>query len=81
MVKKMPVTARDGAFFIEASLDVALGSGKVDEGKEGLLFVNKKKQKNVPLWFRVRTGSSAPWTEGFFACLFTKGTAWRVLHL
>jgi hypothetical protein len=28
--------------------------------------VNKKKQKNFPLWFRVRTDSGAPWIERFF---------------
>jgi hypothetical protein len=28
--------------------------------------VNKKKQKNFPLWFRVRIGSGAPWIESFF---------------
>jgi hypothetical protein len=28
--------------------------------------VNKKKQKNFRLWFRVRTSGGAPWIESFF---------------
>jgi len=50
--------------------------------KEGLLLVNKKKQGNFLLWFRVRTGSGAPWIESFFGsfCSQKEQPSWSFLH-